>query len=299
VGGGCKALALLFALVVVLLAAPGARAADIGPDDEIVLTGTVVVPTGEHADRIWIGDGEVYVAGRSAGSIVAIHAPVRISGLVEGDVIGLSQRITLTPGAVVDGDLIWAGERPVIPPGATVYGDVRHLRSRDVSLFGGFLALHVAIWLAVTLSSLALGLVLLWIAPRAADAAYAVAGEAVGPAIGWGAALFFGLPLAAIVALVTLIGIPLGIMLLLALLPLWALGYVTTGWLVGRAIVAPSHRRVPTFLAGWGILRAIAFVPFLGTVAGWAATVFGLGVLARAVWRVRGGEPTLEATIDR
>jgi hypothetical protein len=286
VGGRRIAPALLLALVAALLAAAPARAADIGPDDEVVITGTVVVPRGEHADRIWIGDGEVRVDGRSAGSVVAVHAPVRISGLVEGDVIGLSQRITLTPGAVVDGDLVWAGKRPVIPPGATVYGDVRHIRPGDVSSFGAFFVLHLAIWIAVTLSSLALGLVLLWVAPRAADAVFAAASAAPGASLGWGAALFFGLPLAAVVALVTLIGIPLGILLLLALLPLWGLGYVTTVWLVGRR-VASGGDRVPAYLAGWGILRAIAFIPFLGALVGFAATVFGLGVLAVAVWRAR------------
>ena len=34
------------------------------------------------------------------------------------------------------------------------------------------------------------------------------------------------------------------------------------------------------FLAGWGILRVIALVPFLGGLAWFGATVFGLGALA-------------------
>ena len=287
-----KALALPAALLVVLLAAGPAGARDIGPDDEFVVSGKVRVPREEHADRIWIGEGEVDVEGWSAGSIVALHAPVRISGRVDGDVIGFSERITLTPRARVYGDIIYTGKRPIIPAGATVSGDVRHIRGGDLSILGAFAAIHLAIWLAVTLSSLALGLLLLWAAPRAAEAAFAIAGEASGPAIGWGAALFFGLPVAAIAALVTLVGIPLGILVLLALVPLWALGYVTSGWLLGRALVGPPRDRLPAFLAGWGILRAIAFVPFLGILAGLAATVFGLGVLAVALWRAR-EEPAL------
>ena len=52
-----------------------------------------------------------------------------------------------------------------------------------------------------------------------------------------GLAVFFGVPAAAVLALITLVGIPLGIALLLALLPLYAIGYTTSAWLLGRAIV--------------------------------------------------------------
>jgi hypothetical protein len=218
--------------------------------------------------------------------------------VVDGDVIALRKRITLAPSAQVNGDIVYADERPVIPSGATVYGDVRHLDAADVSIpFGTFVAVHVAIWLAVTVSTLALGLLLLWVAPRAAEAAFEVAKRAAGPAIGWGAAIFFGLPLAALVALVTLVGIPLGVMLLLALLPLWAVGYVTTAWLLGRALVSgPDRGRLRAFLAGWGVMRAIAFVPFLGGLAGFGAVVFGLGVLAVTLWQDRRPEPAPAGT---
>ena len=89
-----------------------ARAADIGPDDEVVITGTVNVPKGEHVDRVWIVDGIVNVAGHSEGSIVALRAPVRISGIVDGDVIAIAKPITLTPSAQVNGDIVYADERP-------------------------------------------------------------------------------------------------------------------------------------------------------------------------------------------
>jgi cytoskeletal protein CcmA (bactofilin family) len=285
----------LVALVVALLFAAPARGADIGADDEVLITGTVKVPKGQYVDRIWIVDGEVQVAGHSEGSIVAISAPVRISGTVDGDVVALAKRITLTPSATINGDLIYADERPIVPPGATVYGKVRHLDAADLSIpFGAFIAIHVAIWLAITLSSLALGLALLWVAPRVADAAFDVARADPGPAIGWGVAGFVGLPLAAVLALVTLVGIPLGVTVLLALLPLFAVGYVTSGWLLGRALVTtPEGGRFRRFLAGWGILRVIALIPFLGWLAGLGATVFGLGVLTVALWRARAVAPGL------
>ena len=246
-----RGLAVATVLLVALSAGAPARAADIGPDDEVVVTGTVNIPKGTHADRVWIVDGVVNVAGHSEGSIVAIRAPVRISGIVDGDVIALAKRDHAHAERADQRRHRLREQAPGDPKGATVYGDVRHIDAADVSLpFGTFAAIHVAIWLAVTaLHARARAAAPVGCAARRRTPCSAAARTAAGPAIGWGAALFFGLPLAALIALVTLVGIPLGILMLLALLPLWALGYVTLGLAArkrGREEPgAPPGREVP------------------------------------------------------
>jgi hypothetical protein len=234
-------------------------------------------------------DGSVNVAGRVTGDLIAISAPVRITGTVEGDVVALTRRAVISPGARIGGDLIYADKRPRVAAGATVAGDTRRFDVDEVTAPFGVFATRIAVWLAFSVSSLVLGLALLWLAPRALDAALWTARTATGAAIGIGLAVFFGIPVAALLAVVTLVGIPLGIVLLLALLPLYAIGYTTSAWLLGRAIVKAPTGRMLAFLAGWAILRAIALVPFLGGLAWFAATVFGLGVLTVALWRARRG----------
>jgi hypothetical protein len=90
----------------------------------------------------------------------------------------------------------------------------------------------------------------------------------------------------AIIAMVTLVGLPLGLGLLLALGLIYGIGYTTGAWLLGRR-VASRASPVPAFLAGWGILRVLALVPILGGLVGFVAVVFGLGALAVAGWRAR------------
>ena len=71
--------------------------------------------------------------------------------------------------------------------------------------------------IAVSVSTLILGLLLLWLAPRAAEATFARMREGGwGPSIGIGFVVVIGLPVLAFIALVTLVGIPFGIGLLLA-----------------------------------------------------------------------------------
>jgi cytoskeletal protein CcmA (bactofilin family) len=289
VSKAAPALALAALTGALSLPAP-AVARDIGADDEVVITGTVRIPRGVHADRILIVDGRVDVLGHVDGVLFALDAPVHIGphAVIDGDVISGAQKVTVERGATLNKDLVYIDEKPNVAPGARVYGEVRRADAGDFSLpVSGFLV-HTGIWLAYTLSSLALGLALLWLAPRAADAALTTARERTGPAIGWGVGLFLGLPLIAIVAVLTLVGIPLGLVVLLALLPLYALGYVTTAYVLGRKLVSEQRGRIAAFLAGWAILRVVAFVPGLGLLGWLGATIFGLGLLTVTLWRSRG-----------
>ena len=111
--------------------------------------------------------------------------------------------------------------------------------------------------------------------------------EATGASIGWGLLAFFGLPILGVIALVTIVGIPLGLGLLAALLLIYAVGYVVSAWILGRRIVHEPTGWIVAFLAGWAILRAAALVPILGGLVWFAAVVFGLGALLVAVWRTR------------
>src|SRR2546423_3147028 len=263
-------LALLVAAFVALAAAP-ARAKD--PDDQIVITGTVDVPAGRTVGDVVVVDGPVTVAGAVHGDVVVVTGRVTISGTVRGDVTVFDKRVVLTPTARISGDLLYGDKRPVVPPGAVVSGDVKKKDVTKVAAPARFAA-YIGLWIAFTVSSLVLGLLFMWLAPRAAEAALRTARTSVGPAIGWGLGLFFGLPVAAVVLLVPLVRIPLGLGVLLALLPLGALCYVVSAYVLGRAIVKPPKGKLLAFLAGSGILRAPPLVPFLGGLSRVAPTPF-------------------------
>ena len=301
---------LVLVAVLLALAAPALASGYDGPgrgDDRIAFSGPVDVPAGQTVEDVVAFDGPVSVAGSVDGDVVAMNGPVRLSGSVDGDVVGLSDAITLSPTADVAGDLVYGAGRPVVPAGATVSGDIQRADPGDFfrgdsfgddSFFDFGLWTWLAGWLAVSISSLVLGLLLLRLAPTSAGRALELARERTGASVGLGLAVLIGVPVTAITLMITIIGIPLGIALLLALVPLYAIGYVTSAWVLGRRVTADGRKDVVAFLAGWGILRAIALVPFLGGVAGFAATVFGLGLVALLVHRARGSSSPPEATTE-
>jgi cytoskeletal protein CcmA (bactofilin family) len=257
--------------------------------DHVLINGDEYVPPDRSIDGIFIVNGNVRIDGTVNGDVIAISAPVYVTqtGTVTGDLVALSDRAYIQPGGTVDGDIVYADEKPQVLPDARVTGDVRRLDADEIVSPGGLIVAHIAIWLAFSISTLALGLLALWLTPRAAQWLVEVARSSYAPAIAWGLGVFIGLPIVAVIALITLVGIPFGIALLLALFPLFVLAYTTSAWVLGRVIVGPPRGRVVSFLAGWAILRAIALIPVLGAIVWLAATVFGLGVLAAALWRQR------------
>jgi hypothetical protein len=275
---------LLSALLALLLAAGSASAAN----DHVVITGGAVVPVGQTAGDIVVLDGPVRIAGRATGDVVSVSGPVRVTGRVDGDLIAVSDRAFLGPAARVGGDLRYADEPPVLASGASVGGSISHEDWGDAANAWGWVSAF-AWWLAVSVSTLIVGALLLWLAPGALSAAERAVREHLGATVGWGIAIAIGVPLLAILALVTLVGIPFGVALLLAAIPVLLVAYATSAWIVGRRVLGNrSASPWAALLVGWGILRVLALIPLVGGLVGLAATVLGLGALAVALWRARG-----------
>jgi hypothetical protein len=282
---------LLTALLLAALAAPtpagaaSSRSAD-RDDAIVVVTGDVTVKRGETVEGVYVASGDVRVGGRVDGDVVVLDGDLLLAGRVEGSVFTAAGRARLLPGSRVDDDVRYGDERPLIAAAARVGGEVE---KRGWPSFGGLLPWvgGFLVWLAVTLSSFALGALLLLIAPRAADALAARSRERVGPLIAIGIAILIVLPIAAFLAAITLVGLPLAIGIGLALLPAAAVAYVVGAYALGRRLLKPPRQRLLAFLAGLALLRLLALVPILGALVSLAAVVFGFGLIGAAIGAAR------------
>lgn len=281
-------LAILLAVAALALPAPAtaAQTSDHEEDAIVVVSGDVTVPRGETVEGVFIASGDLHLAGRVNGDVVLFAGDATVSGRIDGDLVTFGGQARLLPRAYVSGDVRYGDERPIVASAAVVRGDVVEEDWGDSLEFLPFVG-AVALWLGVGISMAVLGLLLLLIAPRAADALDRRSRERVGPVIAIGIAIGICLPLAAAIALVTLVGIPLAFVIGLALLPLAAVAYVAAAYALGRRVVAEPRSRFWAFLAGLAILRLAAIVPFLGFLAGLAAVVFGLGLIGAAIGAAR------------
>lgn len=281
-------LALLALALPALAPAVGPDRGD-DPDPIAVILGDVTVHRGETVEGVFIVSGDARIDGRVEDDVIVLDGDVVVGGHIEGDLFTAGGRARLLAGAEVDGDVRYGDERPIISTDARVRGDLEKESWPDLggltAFFGAFL-----FWLAITVTTLVLGALLLLIAPRAADALHARSRERVGPVIAIGIAILIVLPVTGVLAAITVLGLPLAVLVFLALLPLGAVAYVTSAYALGRAILKPPRERLLSFLVGLAILRAGALVPILGLLVGLAAVIFGLGLIGAAIGAARARE---------
>jgi cytoskeletal protein CcmA (bactofilin family) len=280
--------ALVFLVALVLPAASPAQTSDHEEDAIVVISGDVNVPRGETVDGVFVISGDVRIAGRVDGDVVLVSGDAVVNGRIDGDLITIGGQARLLPRAFVTGDVRYGDERPIVAGSAIVRGDVTKKNGLDSLNLVPFLGALIFL-VGTFISTVILGLLLLLIAPRAADAIEARSHERIGPLIAIGIAIAIALPIAAVIATATIVGLPLAFVILLSLLPLAAIAYCTSAWVLGRRMVKAPHNRYLAFLAGVALLEAVSLIPVVGWLVGFAAAVFGFGLIGAAIGRAREG----------
>ena len=258
-----------------------------GDRDLVVLTGGARLDAEESFHDVIVFDGDVTMDGEVRDTLVVFHGDATVSGSVGGDVIVFDGDVTIASGATVAGDVASFRE-PVIEDGAEVGGVLRRPTKDFFTPVEAFAA-RVALWIAATVSLFLLGALLLWLAPRGLDAIARTWAGSKGSAALWGSVLLVGLPLGAVLVMLTIVGIPFGLGTLFALGLLYALGYVAGTWALGRQLVGEPRSRWLSFLTGFALLRLIGLIPVVGGLVTLVTTIAGLGLLAVTIWRARTG----------
>jgi hypothetical protein len=131
------ALAVVAALTLVLatpaLAQDGGRDGD--QNDQIVLTGSLIVSSDDTVDAAVIFDGDALVEGTVRETLVVLNGNAEISGTVNDEVVVVNGDLVVRSGAEIGGDLVTQGE-PTVEEGATIGGERRRVTSFDLERFG-------------------------------------------------------------------------------------------------------------------------------------------------------------------
>jgi cytoskeletal protein CcmA (bactofilin family) len=297
---------------------PGTLRNDVwGLADNISLSGTV----GDHARLIGIKtlavDGTV---GRSLlglgnavrlGPTSAIRGNVRLfareivaDGQVGGDAVFHGGTVTL--GGAFAGAVHITADNIVVMPGTRIGGDLVYRMGKDLVLdekvqLGGLLKrapaplaspaqagqMQLLVQLAFATGALLVGLLYVALFPAAATAAVAKLEESFWRSLLFGFIAFCLVPLAAFVFLITLVGIPLGVMLVLAYGLTVYLGKIVVALALARRLLRRQSATPPVLLllvVGILLVYAGGGLPFpLGLLVWLTATWAGLGAIVQAM----------------
>jgi hypothetical protein len=256
---------------------------------DIVVTGGMIdVGSGATIGRdLVVAGGTATISAPVARRVQMAAGNLTLKNKVGGDVRGQVDHLRLD-GAQIAGNLDYTSNNSVeLVNGASVAGaTTRHTPvDRGGGAGNGFLG-----WLRALIGILALGLILIFLLPGVSTRAIDTERAQPWASLGIGAAILVITPIIAL--LVFIVGIFLGFWWLgLLLIPLWilalAIGYVVSGFLLGRLIFAQlgwgRYHDALALLVGLFVLAVIGVIPVIGWLVGLVALILGAGALALVV----------------
>ncbi|MGD0114474.1 MAG: hypothetical protein ABSC13_00520 [Dehalococcoidia bacterium] len=279
--------------------APVTASADDGNQGGLALRlhGTYTLPPGESVGSVVVIRGDANIAGTVTGRLIVVNGNADIAGSVNGAVTIIRGTVTLEGGSHVDRVTIIRGTVNRQSGSVVDHG----INRRGFRFFRG--AFFWLLWLGLTLAAVIAGLAFAAVGGhQLSRAAMLLTGDLPASILG-AVAVWIVLPVLSVFALLTVVGIPAGLALLLAVLPLLGLfGYVTAGTRLGAALLSlgggarPVDHPYAATTLGVIVLQAVLLVPVVGWAIAFLAGIWGSGALAAAGWRAwRSPESAKEA----
>lgn len=237
-------------------------------------------------------DGGVQVAGQSvqldgkvARGVMAGGETVAINGSVGRDIHAAVTTLSFGGKATVDGRVMYrSGNDARIASGAHIQGGTSRqappVRSRRDDQSG-----RIVFGLAWLLASFVTGALIIRLLPGPVAAAASTATRKPLQAVGLGlVALIVALP-AVVLLGITIVGLPLALMLLVAFFVSLYLSHLVAALALGQWLVKMGAMHQSPYFAliiGLVVLAIVGLVPLLGGVVGFAALLLGLGTIVMA-----------------
>ncbi len=223
------------------------------------------------------GAGQIMnIGGPVGGDIVLGGERLSLQSTVAGNVDAGVNRIEMTGGAEVKGDLNYSASQAIAVDESKVAGEIssnqaQHQQSQAID-FG---------WLLyMLLSMLACALLVALLAPRFVERSQTIATRHFATVSLIGFAVVFGTPIVAVMAMVTVVLLPVGIFLTL----LWAsallLSHGLFAYWLGTIVLARQENVLLRMTAGVGALFVLYLIPLVNFLVAVVATVVGSGMLA-------------------
>jgi cytoskeletal protein CcmA (bactofilin family) len=232
------------------------------------------------------------IDGQINGDVVSFNQAARIAGTIQGEMRAKGEMLTIKSTAHITGPVKFEGDKePRVESGAVLTaGPVSYTKHTPDHREGGkgYLFFRL-LW---TSSFILYGMVLTLLMPKFAGDCVSSA-ENAGPSLGIGLLILLSTPIAAILACVTFVGLPLGLLTLALWFVLLFSAQIVFGSVIGRWILGPTEDtwgRVGRMALGMGILGVA--VPIVHQTNHWiefffklALMIWGMGAISLAIYK--------------
>lgn len=263
--------------------------------DAVLLGQNVAVTSRAKIGRdVVLGANSVSLNGDIAGRVTGGAGNVVISGTVAKDVTLGVDTLTVAATADIGGNLEYTSEsEAAIQPGAKIAGTTNRIMPEISEAAKRGPASEIPGKILGFLMAFVVGLVLIFIATRRLTGMSDALVRHPWHCLGWGAFLLFITPFAIIILCITVVGIPLGLILLALYAIAIYLSIIPVALCIGRLIVARNMEPTPkgillgALALGLVIITLLKLIPVAGFVVGLAVVLFGMGTLIVSYTRMR------------
>jgi cytoskeletal protein CcmA (bactofilin family) len=267
--------------------------------EDLITAGSSIIikeASGIGRDLIF-GAGNIEMDSRISGDIKGIAEIVEITNIISGDADIEVKELTITSTANIKGNLTYvSSNEATIHSGAVIGGEIsRHLPAHDKwDRSWNFLPL-INPWLKVLsfLAALLVGIIIILVIPeKSVQAAMAIRNKPLA-SLGWGALILFLAPLAILISILTIIGIPVGLLAIILYVILIFVSQLVVGLFIGQWIVSKLNIKesrgslIGALAIGLLLLTLLRLIPVVGWVVWLATTLFGIGAVGVLVFRKR------------
>lgn len=242
---------------------------------------------GQVTGKSTLVGGRVTVLGKAGRQLVVFGEQVMLDGEVAGNVTIASRALSIGPNARVSGKLTYRGALPAqVDPGAVIAGGINYLNF-DFEDETYQPVARVVAWVGVvafTVGLFLIGVLVIILAPESTAHTSRLGRARPISSVAMGLVTILCMPIAIVLLMLTVVGIPFAFMLLLAWPMILILGYLAGVMAVSDAIAGPSAdakgRRIFLLGMGLGVMLLFARVPFAGWGIGMLLLVMGVGAMA-------------------
>jgi len=236
---------------------------------------------------ILAGAGNITLASPIGSNVKVGAGNLTISNKVNGDVEAGVGSLRLTSKAQIKGDVTyWSDRNASIDENALILGELTK-KATPVTpkppideIFGGFAAFNIFAALVGFVSTFILGLILIKLAPNFMKTATSTLGSKPWVSLGIGLLTLILTPIVSIILFVTVVGLPLGLILVPIYLICIYIARIFVIYWVGIMIFNRTGRKlheVWAFVLGLAIYYILTLVPVIGGIVTFLTVVFGLG----------------------
>jgi len=255
-------------------------------DNAMIAGGTITTSSNSDVGGdLDAAGGSIEIAGHVGADLSCGGGIVVMGGTVDGNATICADDIRILPSARIQGDLKYTSDKEIKIPAGTVMGDVVYKRSeKKVEDIYSKTTSSIISFLSILLIGL---LMVRFTGNTTIRVSDTIAAHFL-KSLGSGVLLLIAIPLIALILMLTVIGIPLGLIVLFTYIVILYISKIFVGLVIGRRILTYAKQEISSpywhLVVGLIIIAFATRIPLLGFLISLIVILAGLGALVMA-WK--------------